>query len=61
MNVEKLDLNALKDLYDAYVRLPLRSTQRMLKHRAYTDLLNALGGKYHTDTYQLRSLAGIDY
>lgn len=60
MNVEKLDLNALKDLYDAYVRLPLRSTQRMLKHKEYTDLLYALGSKYHADPYQLRALAGID-
>ena len=58
--IEKSDLDALKSAYDAYVQLPLRSTKRLLKHKAYTDLLYVLGDKYQTDPYQICVLAGIE-
>lgn len=58
--IEKSDLDALKSAYNAYVQLPLKSTKRLLKHKAYADLLCELGGKYHAEPYQLRVLAGID-
>lgn len=58
LNIEKTDLDNLKSAYNAYVQLPLRSTQRLIKHKAYTDLLYRLSEKYHLEPDQLRVLVG---
>lgn len=57
-NMQEDELIALKEAYGAYVQLPLRSTRRLMKHKAYTDLLYRLSEKYHLESNQLRVLVG---
>lgn len=54
------DLSKLKKAYDAYSKYPTGSRMHERNLEEYNRLLSFYCGKYHTEPYQLRIMAGIE-